>query len=281
MNPLRAAVPRRARLLAAAGLVAAALGAQAQPQAMRPETTRAEAEWLEGVHSALGHRDCPRAVARLNDGLERRFPDAYVMAGAMFEQGLCVKAQWERASTMYQRALAAGHRGGQYRLVAGMAERDPAVALWWSQEGSALQLPSECRVAAEAHRDAEAYAAALRAWPSGRLGICSFIAGVSASVFGEVEYPGDTRGRQIDGTVEMHILPGAGRIEWQGMDLKLSEAWVAQLPAARAGRLDAQAREAVRAYLDGIAQRALRRYPIPAQAGADLRLVVRLAFFSR
>lgn len=265
--------------LAALLLGAAAAGATAE--ALRPEVTRAESEWLAGVHSALGHRDCPLAVARLNDGLEKRYLDAYVMAGAMFEQGLCVKAQWERASTMYQRALAAGHRGGQYRLVAGMAERDRAVALWWSQEGTALQLPSECRVAAETHGDAEAYAAALRAWPAGRLGVCSFIAGVAASVFGEVEYPGDTRGRQIEGTVEMHILPGAGRIEWQGVDLRLSEAWVAQLPAARAGRLDAQAREAVLAYLDGIAQRALRRYPVPTQAGADLRLVVRLVFSSR
>lgn len=260
-------------------LAAAATGAAAE--AMRPETTRAESEWMAGVHSALSHSDCKLAVSRLNDGLDQRYPDAYLMAGAMYEQGLCLKAQWDRAATMYQRALAVGHRAGQYRLVAGLAEREPAVALWWSQEGQALQLPSECRVASEAHRDAEAYAAALRAWPGGRLGICNFMAGVLASVFGEVEYPGDTRGHQINGTVEMHLLPGAGRIEWQAMDLKLSEAWVAQLPAARAGRLDAQARDAVRAYLDGIAQRALRRYPVPTQAGSELRLAVKLVFSTR
>jgi TPR repeat protein len=127
---------------------------------IRPDTTRDGQEWMGGVHSALEHRDCKLAVARLNQGLERRYPDAFLLAGAMFEQGLCVKTEWDRAATMYQRALAVGHGGGQFRLVAGLAERGAPVALWWAQERDAVMLPDECRVPAEAHRRAEACAAA-------------------------------------------------------------------------------------------------------------------------
>lgn len=262
--------------LAAGLLAASALGSAAQP--LRTESSRAEQEWLAGVHSALDHRDCKLVAARVNDGLEQRHPEAYVMAGALFEQGLCVKADWARAATLYQRAMAVGHRGGFYRLVAGLAERDPPVALWWAQEGDAARLPEGCGTAAEAHRDAEAYAAALRAWPAGQLAACNYVVGVLASLYGEVEYPGNVVGKALEGSVQMHFLPAQGRIEWQARELHLSDHWRSLLPEARAARQEASAVETVQRYLDEIAQRALRRYPVPARLDPAARVVVQLSF---
>lgn len=243
--------------LAALLLAAAATGAAAD--AMRPETTRAESEWLDGVHSALRHRDCPRVVSRLNDGLEKRYPEAYVMAGAMYEQGLCVKAQWDRAATMYQRALAAGHRGGHFRLVAGLAERNAPVALWWAQEADRIRLPEACRVPAERHRDAEAFAAALQAWPAGRIPACAYLAGVIAAVSGEMEYPGDAIGELVSGAIRMQFSPAEGRIDW--VPQELSQYSVAQ--QQRDQPMRRQTSERLRAYAEEVGRRALARFPRP------------------
>jgi TPR repeat protein len=265
--------------LAAWLLGAAAAGAAARE--MRPEISRAEAEWLAGVHSALNHRDCPRAVSRLNDGLEKRYPDAYMMAGAMYEMGLCVKAQWDRAATMYQRALAARHRGGQYRLVAGLAERDAPVALWWAQEGDAVMLPSECRVPAAAHRDAEAFAAALQAWPAGRLAACAYVAGVVAAVSGEVEYPGDALGMQIEGRIQMQFHPAQGRIDWRTAEIGRLALTGPVSGDREMDRSSAKASDALRRYLEEIGRRALARFKAPAGIDPDTVVKVEYVFTIR
>lgn len=265
--------------LAALLLAAAAAGAQAQ--AMRPDTSRAEFEWMAGVHSALDHRDCKLAVARLNDGLEQRFPDAFMLAGAMFEQGLCVKVQWDRAATLYQRALAAGHRGGQFRLVAGLAERDAPVALWWAQQDEAVQLPRECRVGADVHASAEAYASALRAWPAGRIAECAYMAGVVAAVTGEVEYPGDALGMRIEGRIEMRFHPGQGRIDWRTEEVARLELSGLVSGDRMMDRDSAKVRDSLRRYLDEVGRRALARFKAPAGLPADLAVRVAYIFTIR
>jgi hypothetical protein len=244
---------------AALALALVVPGASGQPKPMRPDTTAAEQEWLGGVHSALGHRDCARVVSRLNDGLEKRFPEAYVMAGALYEQGLCLKAQWDRAATMYQRALAAGHRGGHYRLVAGMAERDAPVALWWAQEGDGVMLPEACRVPADRHRDAGAFAAVLQSWPAGRIAACAYMAGVVAAVSGEIEYPGDAIGTLVEGGIRLHFKPAEGRIEW--LPLELSQYSVAN--QLRDQPVMPRVNERLRAYAEEVGRRALARFPRP------------------
>lgn len=266
------------RALGASVLAAAALGVQAQPQAMRPDSTRAEREWLDGVHSALNHRDCKLAVSRLNEGLEQRYPDAFLLAGAMFEQGLCVKAQWDRAATLYQRALAAGHRGGRYRLVAGLAERDPAVALWWLQDGDGASLPAACRAPAAVHRDAEAYAALLAGWPAGRLAACAYLAGVSAAISGELEYPGDALGMLIEGRILMQFLPAEGRIDWRTAEVTRLEGSGLQSGEQVALRDGVKARDVLRRYLDELGQRALARFKRPAGIAPDWRVDTEYSF---
>jgi TPR repeat protein len=261
MTSLQLTAPRVAalrRFAVGLGLLACATGAPcAEPH--RPGVTQAEWEWLNGVHSALGHRDCKLAVSRLNDGLAGRYPDAFLLAGTMYEEGLCLKAQWDRAATMYQRALAAGHRGGRYRLIAGLAQREPAVALWWTQEGNIVWLPEACRVPAEAVRDAEAYATALQRWPPGRLAACAYLAGVASAISGDLEYPGDALGMLIEGTVRMQFIPAEARIEWRTTEVARLEP-SGLMSGERVMERDAvKARDSLRRYLDELGKRALNR----------------------
>jgi hypothetical protein len=263
----------------AVGCLAWASGVQAQFMILKPNVP--EAEWLAGVHSALNHRDCQLAVSRLNDGLAARFADAYLMAGTMFEDGLCVKAHWERAASLYRQAHAAGRPTGIYRLVAGLAHRDAAVALWWAQKTGAPYLPDVCRVEAQVHGSAEAYAAALRDWPPGQLGGCSYVAGVQAAVFGELKHPTVALGRYVDGKVTMRFLPSTGRIEWQVVELEGVLPTPFETPAATMARRDAAARQDLERYLETISQRALARYAKPPSLAMDGEITAEMLFSTR
>ncbi|RVT48902.1 hypothetical protein [Rubrivivax albus] len=200
----------------------------------------------------------------MNDGLQARHPNAFLMAGSMFEQGLCVKPEWDRAQGYYRSAVAVGHRAGHYRIVAGFAERDPAVALWWTQQGSAPVVPAECQVPPEVHGDAEAYAAALHAWPPGRLTACAHVAGVMAAVHGEVEYPGDVVGRGMNGQFQMVFHPAEGRIDWTVPDFTITYRQFVEPPAVVSARWAKQFHADVREYLESVGKRALARFPTPA-----------------
>jgi hypothetical protein len=137
------------------------------------------------------------------------------------------------------------------------------VALWWAQERDAVTLPGECRVPVEAHRQAEAYAAALQAWPAGRIAQCAYMAGVVASVTGEVEYPGDALGMLIEGRIEMRFFPGQGRIEWHTDEVNRLELSGLVDGDRLQDRDSAKARDSLRRYLDEVGQRALARFKAP------------------
>lgn len=267
------------RAALAVGLLVWASGAQAQVMFLKPNVP--EAEWLAGVHSALNHRDCKLAVSRLNDGLEARYPDAYLMAGTMFEDGLCVKAQWERAASMYQRAHAAGRPTGMYRMVAGLASRDAPVALWWAQKLGAPALPDFCRLAADVHGNAEAYAAALRVWPPGQLAACAYIAGVQAAVFGEIKHPSVALGRYVDGKVTMRFVPAAGSIDWRVDELEDILPTPFEAPAGRKARQSAEVSQDLHRYLETISRRALERFVKPPAFAMDGDIAAEMTFTSR
>lgn len=186
----------------------------------RPDMTSSERDVLAGVHNAIEHRDCALAIARLNKGLAEKFPDVYLMAGSMYEQGLCLKASWERAERMYQLAQQSGHKAGMLRLIAGYAHqrRDPAAALWWTRRHAAWALPPDCRV--DAVDDPDAFVAALRRWPAGRLDACTYVAGVMAALAGEVQYPSLGLDFAMGAKVHMVFVPAAAALEWKTTDIE-------------------------------------------------------------
>ena len=254
-------------------LALAAGAAQGQDEPMRPEETRAEQLAAGHVRAALEAKDCPRAVQHLKEGLAAKHPGLYLMAGTMYEDGLCVKADWERAKAFYQLGLDAGHRGGLFKLVAGLAHgpRDPAAALWWGQRALAATLPGDCIVADWVHRDPESYVATLRAWPAGRLGACVYAAGVLSLVAGDMMYPPDALGLQIAGRVKMSFVPAEGRIDWTTTDLEIKPPVGVVSGEWLRDRQSRDARESLRRSLEQTGQRALRRFKAPTGIDAAWR----------
>ena len=78
----------------------------------------AATEATRAVVNAIEAKDCAAAVKELNAAMATASPEAWLLGGAMFEQGLCLKANVERASRLYQRAAQAGRGDARSRLAA-------------------------------------------------------------------------------------------------------------------------------------------------------------------
>jgi hypothetical protein len=252
-------------LRAAAGLLAATLWAAPAAAAERPPMTVAERDTIEGVHNAMDHKDCALAVKRLNAGLAAQYPGVYLLAGAMHEGGACVKANWERAARLYQRAHDAGHGAGILRLVAGHAldGRDPAAALWWAQQAPRMARPAECVVPKEVWADADRFVAELKRWPSALLNACVYAVGVQALVTGDAEYPPTAAGWGVEGSLRMRFVPARASIEWETVNVDN----VARYGASDGDRLQERNTRGVQRSLlttmTSLGHRALKRFAQP------------------
>jgi hypothetical protein len=243
--------------------------------------SRADAEAQAGVLTALEHRDCRLAVQRLNAGLRDKLPGVMLQAGTMYEDGLCLKANWPRASAMYQAAAAAGHPAGRYRLVSGLAHtaREPAVALWWALADKAMALPADCQLSDGVRASPEAFANALAAWPATRLAACSHAAGVVAALLSEVEFPGDVLNRMLEGDIGMRYLPAAGRVDWQTTQIQELEMSGLVSGDRVMDRDSRRARDGLRQFLDELGRRVLARHgPAPSGTGPDWQVDYRFEF---
>lgn len=245
--------------------VAATAGAQTSER-QRPEMTRAESQAINGVIVALEHKDCSRAVARLNSGLAQAYPGFFMLAGSMYEDGLCLKPNWERAERMYLRAHEAGHNDGMLRLVAGYAlgGRDPGAALWWAQRAHRLRVPADCKAEPGDAQDPDRFVAALRDWPRERLDACLYVLGVTARVIGDVDYPASALVFELAGTVEMHFKPAAGAIEWRTLAIQEPQMTGVVDGDTLRDRGSRRVQRALETHLREIGLRALKAFPKPA-----------------
>lgn len=230
---------------------------------------------VDAVLDAVRQRDCKAAVAALNAGLAKPAPEVWTLAGALFEEGVCVKPSWERAVNFYQRAQGVGHPGVAARLAAGYAAPvggpDKAAALWWAYRARTA-LPAECQGAAALVDDADRFVAALQAWPAGQLDACVYAAGVMARIQGDLESPGLASSFGLVGKVTLAFVPAQGQVD-------ISEAMTDAAPSGgvvadgvlreRDQRL---ARQAFTKHLRDTADRALRRYTPPAAVPAVWRV---------
>ncbi|MFL6657659.1 MAG: hypothetical protein ACJ8GW_06290, partial [Massilia sp.] len=171
----------------------------------------------EATHSVLvhiEHKNCPAAVSALNKGIANRQRAILLMAGSMYEQGLCLKQDWDQAAQYYQLAHEAGNRDALPRLIAGYAEknRDPAAALWWLAQ-SKRTVSAACASANELVKDPDAFVAALNSWPKGQIAACTYAAGVLMRISGETEFPGGAH-EGVSGDAVMNFVPATGTITW-------------------------------------------------------------------
>ena len=140
-------------------------------------------EVTKAVVKAIEARDCATAVRELNTALAGGSTEALLFGGAMFEQGLCLKQNTERAARLYQRAADAGAGDAKSRLAALYASPatgpDKGSAIWWGLQAN-LPLPKPCVVPSDVRGNVDAFAQALSAWPAGMLDACVHVTGVLA-----------------------------------------------------------------------------------------------------
>lgn len=145
-------------------------------------------ETTQAVSRAIAARDCVGAVRELNQALAGGSAEAMLLGGAMFEQGLCLKPNVDRASRLYVRAADAGALGARSRLAALYASPaggpDKGAAVWWGLQAG-LPLPAACTVDASLRGNAERFAQELARWPAGMLDACVYVTGVLAALDAE------------------------------------------------------------------------------------------------
>lgn len=229
---------------------------------------------VRAVLDAVTQRDCAAAVKQLNAGLAKAYPEVYTLAGGFYEEGVCVKANWERAVSLYQRAQGQGHPGVAARLAAGYAAPvggpDKAAALWWAYRAKTA-LPSACTGAAAQADDPDRFVAALQAWPAHQLDGCVYVAGVMARLQADIEDPGLAKSLGLAGQVKVNFVPAKSQIEVAEktaearMDIGRLAEGVARGDDEKAARL------ALGSYLRERADKALQRYAKPAELPADWR----------
>ena len=262
----------RACALAAAALFAASV---AQANIL----TRADA--VDSVKNRIEAGDCTTAVERLKTGLHLEYPEMAELAGSMYENGLCVKRDWQRAVTFYVQAHQAGVRSAASRLAAGYADpangADAAAALWWYKNAEGRP-PAKCAVGEADAGDPDRFVAVLAGWPAQRLAACNYIVGVMATLSAELRYPDRAGEFGLGGEVALRFYPGVPRI-----DVRMGESQEYGLLGVVDGDVYADRRsKVVRNSFEGalrkLADRALRRYPNPGGIAADTTIDTRFSF---
>ena len=255
-------------------LVAMAASAPAWAQPSAGLESPAAARVIERLEAA----DCPGAVRALNEALPGGESAVLVLAGAMFEEGICLKANWERAVRLYTRASEAGSPLARWRLAAGYgsaaAGPDVGLALWWSHRAEVL--PPPCRVAGFADTmEADRFVAAVNAWPAGQAAACAWVGAVWAGLNAGARYDASLQRLQFAGRVRVTFDPAAGRFLAEELESSTDRReW-------RAGDDDASRLATPIGALQAFSARAVRKAVRPAVVPDGLKTSVEFVFSLR
>jgi len=236
---------------------------------------------VQAVMDTLARQDCPGAVSALNAGLQKSLPEVFTLAGGMYEQGVCLKPNWDRALSLYQRAEAAGHPGAAARIAAGFAApvggQDLGSALWWALRAK-TPMPADCAAVAPLAADTSAFVAALNAWPAGQLGHCVYAAAVMAGIQAEAALPALAGLYGMSGGVRLVFWPAEGRVDINQDLQDLPPAAGRMADAATLASEQQAARQAFSNLLRQLADRALARHTRPMGVPAAWRVEARFDY---
>lgn len=248
------------RVCALAGTIALPAGAQAAE--LHPQTENM-------IHRYFRSNDCESAVKLLNKSLAAKAPETYLLAGTMYEDGVCLKKSWEKAIHYYSLAQQAApnpkrpqtKRMALSRIIGTLAmdQRDPGTALWWASSAPDIG-PAACHSADHLRNDPDAFTAALNNWGAAKLSACVYTIGVLHRLSGDVAYPRDAVQQGMSGTFEMTFIPAQASINWRTLDSsRLTVSQVAQ-PGNTEARL---VKKQFVDYFEAISKRALADFPKP------------------
>ncbi|GAB3458918.1 hypothetical protein GCM10027321_15450 [Massilia terrae] len=223
--------------------------------------------YLGEVRDLLEKGDCAGVLKPLNAGLEEKLAPVQLVAGAMFDHGICVKPDWDRAMHFYTLADQGGEHAAAFRLAAGFAapDRGPdvAAALWWlSRTKPAMQVHG-CKTAPDTRDHPDRFVAELKTWPQDKLRACNYAAGLVATVAGEVHYPSRALSYSVGGDYVVRFMPGVGRIEMKAGQTREFELVGIVDGNMLAERKSLSVKNSFAENLSEVAQRALARYPRP------------------
>ncbi|MGX9216870.1 hypothetical protein ACWV27_00450 [Massilia varians] len=265
------------RALTTAFLMLALLGAAHHAGA----GTRSGALAVDAIRVSIAAQDCRQAVDRLKSGLKNEYPEVFLLAGSMYENGICVRRDWDRAVTFYVQAHDAGEKDGAARIAAGYADpangADVAAALWWAMKTPPFR-SGACGMPKEATADPDRFVAELKTWPQARLAACNYVAGVLSTIAAEVKYPDQAVAHAIGGDVKLRFLPGIPRIDLQRGESREYEmvGWV--MADTLRDRKTRRMANGFEAELSRVANRALQRYPHPGGIPADTLIETTFTF---
>lgn len=232
---------------------------------------RSERQEIAAIERLLGDGMCSSAVSAIKSGLAAKKPYVMLIAGNMYEEGLCVKPDWDKAAGLYMRAQEAGQRYAIQRLAAGYARpgRDNGMAIWWAARSnrSPVEYPARCIPAADPVHDADGFNAALERMPPATFQSCVYFIGVVNEVISQVRYPRLAWRNNVSGIFKMAFVPADGTLTWTIDKLDIDE----NSPGAFFRNLANEELENPRTirnslvdYLNGKSKFALARYPRPA-----------------
>lgn len=177
-------------------------------------------EAVARVGERLRAIDCDGAVKTLNAGLGAGYPEVALLAGHLFEMGLCLKKDWSKAVHYYSAAHEGGVKEGAYRLAAGFAAAangpDMAAAMWWARRAG-LEAGS-CTAELPKTEDADRFVAELTTWPAAKLAVCNYVIGMTSFIVADTRYPMAGVSREIQGRVEVTYRPALSRFTTDAVD---------------------------------------------------------------
>lgn len=231
------------------------------------------AEAAADIASRIEARDCALAVERLKDGLRKEYGEVELLAGSMYEHGVCVKRNWPRAVPFYVRAYEHGARGAAERLAAGYADPlngpDMAAALWWAARGHRFS-PASLGISEGAAADPDRFVAELRTWPLEKLIRYTYVVGVLSTVISEMRYPELAQRYGLGGEVIVRFFPAVPRIEvrrGETHEYQLLGVYNVNVLRDRGAR---PVNNSFETLVQEIGGRALKRYPQPPGLPAGL-----------
>jgi TPR repeat protein len=240
----------------------------------------------QDVGARLRASDCEGAVKALNAGLKQDYAEVALLAGSMYENGVCVPSDWKRAVSFYSQAYEGGQAEAASRLAAGFAapENGPdiAAALWWANRGrvqaAQMQANAGCAVSPEAAGDPDLFVAELRTWPQARLLLCNYIAGVMSTLAAEVQYPSRAIRAAMGSDVFLRFQPAVPRIDMlHGESREYQQIGFVDGNKIRP-RDTRRLSDSFQTAIGEVADRALRRYPQPAGIPEQTRIQVKYIF---
>lgn len=224
---------------------------------------------------------CKAAIEELKPGLKARQPDLLLLAGSMYDEGICMAPDWNKAVAMYQLADEAGHPAAAARLIAGYAKagRDHGTALWWAaQRNDQGRYPALCIPRADP-ANAEAFNTELERMPAQLFRGCVYLVGVSTELYSRVQFPPTALYHGLSGNVTMVFDAALGTINWnQDLLIEDERQPLGLRDLAKEGLANPRAiRRSLLTYLEERGKFALAQYQRP-EGELDPALVVTARF---